>query len=248
MLRKRTHNAGAPGGEVEGTRVEVVPLEAAEAAARAQGHRRRLALAVIVPTILVGLVVVAAQVKVGGGGPGAETPAASGWESGMQLIESGQTAKGTAVLEAAVDRLPQGPERTRAHLRLAEVYRELRDKDGRHLNSAVRHYTAVLDSADGAAPVEKVLYEAGLCFARVGSYESALECFERLEAEFPASLFRPEAQFEVGECLLAIGRYQSAREVLAEVAETYRDDPLGEKAFFRFADSFSEQAQSLKRE
>ncbi len=248
MLRKRMHNAGAPGGEAGGRPVEALSLEAAEAAARAQGHRRRLVLAVIVPTILVGLVVVAAQVKVGGGGPGAETPAARGWEAGMHMIESGHTAQGTAVLEAAVEELRLGPERTRAHLRLAEVYRELGEKDGGHFNSAVRHYDAVLDSGDGVAPVDEVLYKAGTCLARAGSYEGAIEYFERLDAECPTSVFRPEARFEVGECLLATGRYQSAREVFADVAETYRDDPLGEKAFFRFADSFSEQAQSFKRE
>ncbi len=243
----------APAQVGGGTPVEVMPLEAAELAAGARQRRRRLVLYFAAPAIVIGLVITATQVKLGGRS-GARSPVVRDWESGMALIETGRISKGLETLENVVARLPKGAERTRAYVRLAEVYRMLGEEEPHYLNSAIRHYATVLDSAgdaaslDGAVPVDELLYETGRCFVALGSYETALEFFEQIDVEFPASLFRPQARLEIGESYLAIGQYQRARRVLAEVAETYRGDPLGEKAFFRFADSFDEQAGSLRGE
>jgi TolA-binding protein len=107
---------------------------------------------------------------------------------------------------------------------------------------------AVLESPEGVAPVDELLDVTATCFLRLGSYESALECLRRIDAEFPDSPYRSQARFQIGECLAATGQYQQARQAFAEVAEAYRGEPLGEQAFFRFADSFDEQAQSLRKE
>jgi TolA-binding protein len=232
-----------------GAPVEVMPLEAAEVAAEvSQQRRRRLKVWVAGATLAVGLVAGATQVRLGTGGGATHGSDELGWESGMRLMETGRRAEGIGMLEDAVNMAPQGAERTRLHLRLAGVYRTLGEQEVRYLNSAVRHYVAVLDSPEVVAPTDDVLYDTATCFVQLGSYESALESFQRIDAEFPESVHRPQAQFQIGECLVATGRHQEARQAFAEVAEAYRGEPLGEQAFFHFADSFNEQAQSLKKE
>jgi tetratricopeptide (TPR) repeat protein len=203
--------------------------------------------------VLAGLGVTLTQVKIGGGSQ-AVPPAVRDWESGMRLIETGKRSDGLAALEEVVVGLPDGPERARGHVRLAEVYGELGQQEIHHLNSAVRHYTAALDLAnhvawpEDIATVDEVFFETGRCFAALGSYETAVGFYEQLIAEFPASPLKPQARLAVGESYLDAGRYQRARQALKEVAEVYRDGPLGEKAFFLFANSFDVQAQSLRAE
>jgi TolA-binding protein len=248
MSEKRAHTVEPPATDM-GTPVEVMPLEAAElAASSSQQRRRRLRRWVVGAAIVVGLTAGATQVKLGGGWPGTQSRDTSGWESGMSLIEAGRQAEGLAALENAVATAPQGTERAGLHLRLAGVYRTLGEQQVHYLNSAVRHYTAVLESPEGVEPVDELLYETAMCFLRLGSFESAMELFGRIDDEFPSSTYRPQARFEVGECLAATGQYQQARQVFSEVAEAYRGEPLGEQAFFRFADSFNEQAEALKKE
>jgi len=240
--RRDSSTVEVPGG---GTAIEVTPLAAAELAADRRQRRRRRVLQFVVPAIVIGLAVALTQVRLTGG-VRAPSPAVADWTAGMRLIESGDTADGLAMLEALVEQLPEGAHGADGHVRLARVYRTLGEGEVHYLNSAIRHYRVALDDADCDVPVDALLYESGLCFVRLGSYGTALDLFERLEAECPESTYRPDARFQVAECSLASGQYVRARRVFAEMAETYRGDPLGEKAFFRFADSFDVQARSLE--
>jgi tetratricopeptide (TPR) repeat protein len=244
---------GPPVGAGEGTPVDVVPLETAEAVAEVQQRRRRLMLYAAALVLVIGLLITMMQVKLGGRSQ-ATPPEVRDWESGMRLIETGKTSKGLAALEELVASLPDGPDRAARHVRLAEIYSRLGQEEPYYLNSAIRHYTDALDFAgrgpwpEGTATVDEVLFETGRCFAALGSHETAVGFYQQLDAEFPDSPLRPQARLAVGECYMAAGHYQQARQVLAEVAEAYRGDPIGEKAFFRFANSFDVQAQALKAE
>ena len=244
MRNRNRQDTEQPAAIRGGTPIEPVPIEVAASAARAQRQRRRwLAAIVLAPAIAVALAIVATQVKLGGR---SAAPAVHDWTLGLRLVEAGKTAKGIALLETLVEALPEGTERTRGHLRLAEVYVKLGEKKSHYFNSAIRHYARALEAPAEGVPLDELLYKTGRCFLRLGSYESALEFFQRLGAEFPESPFTPEARLEAAECLLAMGKYEAARRAFAEVAKVYWDDPLGETAFFRFADSFVVQAQSLR--
>jgi TolA-binding protein len=242
---------GGAGPQVGGDPVDVLPLDVAEAIAETKHRRRRLGLYVAVPTVVIGLLIALTQVRFGRGA--VEKPREErDWEAGMALVQAGDTSKGIEVLEGAVATLPRGAEWAPAHVRLADVYRELGTQESHYLNSAIRHYTSVLDWAESAETpdavisTDELLYHTAWCFAALGSYEVALEYYEQIDTEFPTSPYRPQSRFEAGEALLALGQYERGRQVLAEVAEAYPGDPLGEQAFFRFADSFHEQARSLK--
>jgi len=240
------------GAEV-GTPIEPVPLAVAEALAETQTRRRRRALYVLVPAIAVGLLVALTQVRLGGGGE-EKPPAARDWERGMELVESGDLTKGLELLENVVASTPLGMKQTFAHARLAEVYADLAKKHAHYLNGAIRHYSAVLNDvsagrADASAlPVDELLYKTGRCFAALGSNETALEYFEQIDREYPASPLRSQARYDLAESLIATRQYDRARQTLAELAEAHRGEPLGERALFRFAASFDEQAQSLEDE
>jgi len=248
MMRRRprqdTRTSAAAG---KGTAVDVMPLEVAEGLTAERQRRRRLVLWVLAPAIAAGLVLAATQVRLGGGSPSV-TPLDRNWETGMRLIQTGETSKGIALLESLLEELAEGPERARAHARLGELYVELGEDQPHYLNSAIRHYTRALHAPVLAEHKDRLLYETGRCFSRLGSHETALEYFEQLCDDYPESPFRPRAFLGVGECYLGIGHYEQARRVLAEAAVVYRDEPLGEEAFFRLADSFLEQAHSLKKE
>lgn len=236
-----------------GTPIEVLPLEVAEAMAQSTQRRRRLSLFVVVPALVVGVFVLLTQVRLGGGSSD-EAAEVRDWKTGMALLEAGDVPKGIGMLESAVANLPQGAERAKAHVRLADEYRRLGETEPHYFNSAIRHYTSALDWAEsavaenGVVAKDEIVFRTGQCFSALGSYEIALEFYDQIETEFPRSMYRAQSRFEAGEALLAIGQYERGRRMLAEVATAYRGDPLGEEAFFRFADSFHEQARSLEAE
>ncbi|MBN1917964.1 MAG: tetratricopeptide repeat protein [Verrucomicrobia bacterium] len=239
-------------GTEVGTSVEPVPLAAAEAQIETQQRRRRRLLYVLVPVLAVGLAAALTQVRLGGGV--GTPPAMRNWEHGSELVKTGNLADGLEMLENVVSTTPLGMKRTFAHARLAEVYAKLGATEPHYLNGAIRHYSAVLREviegrADAAAlPVDELLYKTGRCFADLGSNETAIEHFEQIDREHPDSPLRTQARLDLAASLMAAGEYQRARQTLAELADAHRGEPVGEHAFFLFAESFDRQAQSLERE
>jgi TolA-binding protein len=145
---------------------------------------------------------------------------------GVELLESKQEERGLKMISSVPQMFPKSKARFKAWLALGKHYVKTRQFD-----LAVKQFEHLNDSEDVDQQAEG-LYQTGICFYGLTSYDKAFMSFRRVTNEFPWSVYANEAYYYIGQCHFKLGRWAKAVEALEMVGTSVdpdaKESPLAE--------------------
>ncbi len=154
--------------------------------------------------------------------------------------ERGETEKSVAAFQEAVDRLPEGFEKTIAQFKLADGHYALKQ-----YTPALRRYQKIADSF--APPLQseeqtfltQVLYQTIRAAVEAGDEDAAAAAVSRLAVLAPDSLQANKSRLLFGQdMMIRLRKAAEAREIFNQAIQHFPDSPLKAEAAFAVAYSY----------
>lgn len=156
---------------------------------------------------------------------------------GIEMIQAGQTERGSKLIASIPDNFPNSKVRFKAYLAMGQYLRTTRQFD-----LAIRQFAKVADSQDPAEQAE-ALYQTGICYYDLSDFNSAFVALRRVTNEHAWSVFANEAYYYIGQCHFKLGRWSKAIEALEMVGtsvEPNRDTQIlaeaGQRLYIKVRD------------
>jgi TolA-binding protein len=108
---------------------------------------------------------------------------------------------------------------------------------------AIGTYQNLLRLYPNYAGNDRVIYQLARAYDEVGDAKQALAALDRLVVNYPASVYRPEAQFRRGELLFGLHSYDDAEHAYAQVVARGEASPFYERALYMQGWSLFKQGQ-----
>jgi TolA-binding protein len=135
-----------------------------------------------------------------------------------------------------LDTAPRDTQRPEAMRRLGDIDVEIAGSD-EHLSQneykrAIGVYQQLLRDYPNYAGNDRVTYQLARAYEEVGDLKQALATLDRLVVSYPASVYRPEAQFRRGELLFGLHSYADAERAYSQVIAKGEASPFYERALY----------------
>jgi cellulose synthase operon protein C len=148
----------------------------------------------------------------------------------------GNRTKAAQAYRHYLDIAPRDAQRPEAMRRLGDIDIEIAGTDER-LNQndykrAVGVYQKLLQDYPNYAGNDRVMYQLSRAYDEVGDPKQALATLDQLVVKYPASAYRPEAQFRRGELLFGLRSYTEAERAYAQVIAKGETSPFHERALY----------------
>src|SRR5688500_12300047 len=121
--------------------------------------------------------------------------------------------------------------------------------DKKPFNLAIKQYEYLIESDDADQQAEG-LYQTGICYYNLNSFDKAFMAFRRVTNEFPWSVYANEAYYYIGQCHFKLGRWAKAVEALEMVGTSADPDakeiPLAEAGQRLYVKIYDQDLQVLK--
>ncbi len=130
---------------------------------------------------------------------------------GLEFLAQAQEERGLSMLTSIPRMFPESKVRFDAYLAIGKYY-----ADKRQYDLAIRQFRQVEASEDESQQAE-ALYQTGICFYNLSSYDRAFTALRRVTSDFPGSVFANEAYYYIGQCHFKLGRWARAVEALKMV-------------------------------
>ena len=142
---------------------------------------------------------------------------------GLELLEAKQTERGVKLVASVPQMFPKSKARFKAYLALGKHY-----VNSRNYEVAIKQFEYLNDSDEGDHQAEG-LYQTGICFYNLNSFDKAFMAFRRVTNEFPWSVYANESYYYIGQCHFKLGRWAKAVEALEMVGTSV--DPEAREVF-----------------
>ena len=173
-----------------------------------------------------------------------EYRAADMLNKGMELLEAKQEERGVKLIASVPQMFPKSKARFKAYLALGKHYAERRN-----FELAIKQFEHLADSDDADQQAEG-LYQVGICYYHLNSFDKAFMAFRRVTNEFPWSVYANEAYYYIGQCHFKLGRWAKAVEALEMVGTSVDPDakeiPLAEAGQRLYVKIYDQDLQVLK--
>jgi len=148
----------------------------------------------------------------------------------------GNRAKAAQAYRQYLDTAPRDTQRPEAMRRLGDIDVEIAGTDERlsqnEYKRAAGVYAQLLRDYPNYAGNDRVMYQLARAYEEVGDLKQALATLDRLVVNYPASVYRPEAQFRRGELLFGLRSYADAEHAYAQVIAKGEASPFHERALY----------------
>ena len=133
----------------------------------------------------------------------------------VALFEEKRFLEAAALFDKAVELL-EGDDKASALIKAGDAYYELQQ-----LDEAEKRYRSFVEAYPENSNQPTALYQWGLVLAKIGRRADALGVFNRVEKQYPSSLYAEKAALQAVVILRANGEWEKALDKYAVIGETY---------------------------
>jgi TolA-binding protein len=141
--------------------------------------------------------------------------------NGVELLESKQVERGMKLIQSVPEMFPRSQARFKAYLLIAKEYSKTRQ-----FELAIKQLAHLSESETPDEQAEG-LYQTGICYYDLGSYDKAFTALRRVTNDYPWSVFANEAYYYIGQCHFSMKRWAKAIEALEMVGTSVPADANG---------------------
>ncbi|HEY8668977.1 MAG TPA: tetratricopeptide repeat protein, partial [Tepidisphaeraceae bacterium] len=141
---------------------------------------------------------------------------------GMELLDQKQDERGIKMISSVVEMFPKSKVRFKAFLAMGKHFIDVGQYD-----LAIKQYEHLNDSENPDEQAEG-LYQTGISYYKLNSYDKAFMTLRRVTNEYPWSVFANESYYYIGQCHFKLGRWGKAIEALQMVGTSVPSDVKGE--------------------
>ena len=141
---------------------------------------------------------------------------------GLDLLEAKQEERGLKLIASVPEMFPKSKARFRAHLVVGKAH-----VDKRRFELAIKQFAYLAESEDPEEQAE-ALYQTGICYYQLGSFDKAFMALRKVTNEFPWSVFANESYYYIGQCHFKQNRWAKAIEALEMVGTSVPANAQGD--------------------
>jgi len=131
--------------------------------------------------------------------------------SGVELLGLNQEERGLKLIGSVPRMFPTSPVRFKAYLVLGQHY-----MGKRNFELAIKQFQQ-LDESETDEQKAEGLYNTGICYYNLNSFDKAFMSLRKVTNEFPWSVYANESFYYIGLCHFKLGRWSKAVEALEMV-------------------------------
>ncbi len=130
---------------------------------------------------------------------------------GLEALKLKQEERGIKLIASVPRIFPKSKIRFKAHMALGQYHKKKRSFD-----LAIKQFQQIKTAEDEPLLAE-ALYETGICYYNLNSFDKAFMTLRKVTNEFPWTVYANEAFYYIGLCHFKLGRWSKAVEALEMV-------------------------------